>query len=274
MLFDLEYKQLAHVANDVRADMIAYDSGKAEHRKALREALPRFLGNVFAVHGTSFSEEHLDAVIEAIDAKIIEVDFMVAAMDACSPIEIIGLATGVPSFGVEPDKYNNLIIYPIYHGEDFSVDPDKAKLFRERTRTANNPSGTGAGSWGMRRKIMLLFDDPDWVYAGRDNAHHPENIPIIGVMEKNGSVRGTKQDSPLLQIHGLTPQMKSLIGDVVETFDLPADALGITKCPNNFFTRWASADGNQQIEVTFTRKASTSDGQPEVWAKIKSNRNF
>jgi hypothetical protein len=187
---------------------------------------------------------------------------------------IAGLATGAPTFGIEADKFNNLQVFPVKHGEDLCVDPGIAKLFREATKNPLNPNGIGAGTWFMREQIRQSVSNPDWVSAGRDNEHYLGNAPIIGVMDKFGSIRGTEQDSAILQIKGLTDSMQRRWKVPVETLALPADALGIALNTNNFLTRWSSDDDKQQIAVIFTKMASTFDGEPVVWTKIKSNGNL
>jgi len=126
----------------------------------------------------------------------------------------------------------------------------------------------------MCEQIRQSVSNPDWVSGGRDNEHYLGNAPIIGVMDKFGSVRGTEQDSAILQTKGLTGNMQRRWRVPVETLALPADALGIKFNANNFLTRWSSNDGKQQIAVIFTKMASTFDGEPVVWTKIKSNGNL
>lgn len=64
--------------------------------------------------------------------------------------------------------------------------------------------------------------------------------------------------------------MQKRIGFIVEVKALPMDRLGLRLSPNHFMTHWSSKDKKQQIAVTYTRKASTFDGKPVVWAKIKT----
>lgn len=271
MSFGLRYDQLTPVAGNVRAGIVSYDGSNPEHRIVLREALPRFLGSLGAVHGEAFPSHHIDAVIDVANAKEIEVDFLLVAFNACSPVLIGGLATGAATFGAKCDENNNLRIFPVKHGEDLCVDKNIARLFREHTRGQLHPSGIGAGTWFMREQIRSSISKPHWVFAGRDNEHSPENPQIKGVMDKFGAVHGTEKDSAVLQLNGLPYDMKRRWGVSIETQALPADALGIKLCPNNFITRWSSNDGKQQIVVIYTKMASTFDGQPVVWTKIKSN---
>jgi len=76
----------------------------------------------------------------------------------------------------------NLKIYPIWHGEDLAVDEKIAGLFRECTKCLLHPKGMGKGTWFMREQIikrsLRSSDDPDWVFAGRDNEHCLGNLPI------------------------------------------------------------------------------------------------
>ena len=274
MSLGLTYDQLTPVSGTVRAGMVAYNGNNLEHRSALRGSLPRFLGEVAAVHGESFPHHQLETIIEIANAKEIEIEFCLVGFEACRQVSIAGLATGAPTFGIERDRNNNLRIVPVKHGEDLCVDKDMAKLFREHTRSSANPQGIGLGTWFMREQIRRSVTDPDWVLAGRDNEHSPDNQPIIGLMDKFGAVRGTERDSAVLQIDEPTYDMRRRWGVDVKTQALPADALGINHCPNNFLTRWSSEDGKQQIAVTYTKLPSVLDNQTVVWTKIKSNGNL
>lgn len=277
MSFGIGYEQLTPVSGDVRAGIVSYNGDNPEHRAILREALPRFLGSLGAVHGEAFPKHHLDAVIDVIHSKEIEVDFFLVALDLCCPVLIGGLATGAPTFGAEPDENNNLRIFPVKHGEDLSVDKHIAKLFRENTRNQQNPNGIGAGTWFMGEQIKRSTLNDHWSFAGRDNEHSPENPAIIGLMDKFGSVRGTERDSAVLQLNGLTDAMIAVnwrLRVPVETESLPSHTNGLGLCTNNFLTRWHSEDNKQQVMVVYTKMASTFDGQPVVWTKIKSNGNL
>jgi hypothetical protein len=125
----------------------------------------------------------------------------------------------------------------------------------------------------MREQIRRSLGNPDWVPVGRDNEHSPNNPPIISVISKFGAAHSTVQDSAVLQLDEPSKIGKRW-GVSVKTESLPADALGIEACSNNFVTRWSSEDGTQQIAVIFTKMASTFDGHPVVWTKIKSNGNL
>lgn len=275
MSLGLSYEQLMPVAGNVRAGVVSYDGSNPEHRAVLRDALPRFLGSVAAVHGESFPYHCLDSIMEIVNAKEIQIDFLVVGIEACRPITLAGLATSAQTFGVEWDKNNNLKIFPVQHGEDLCVDKDIAKLFREHTRSTFNPDGIGAGTWFMREQIRRSVSDPDWVFAGRDNEHSPNNPPIIGLMDKFGAVRGTEQNSAVLQIDGLTGDMERRWGvNNIQKLALPTDPLGLKPCSNNFLTSWESKGGAQQIAVVFTKLPSILDGQTVVWTKIKSNGNL
>ncbi|MDX2028232.1 MAG: hypothetical protein SFW62_06320 [Alphaproteobacteria bacterium] len=272
--FELPGHELFPVANQVRAGIVSYDGANPHVRAKFRQAIPRFLGSLGAVHGAKFSEHNLDAVMEVLDHKVMNAELLQVRLGTDGPVLDAALATGAPDFGVEWDKSDKLRIYPVYHGEDLCVDKDIAALFREYTKCLLYPNGMGLGTWFMREQIRRSISDPDWVFAGRDNEHFPDNGAIRGVMDKFGAVHGTEGDSWVLQLHGLTPSMESRFGvNNVTKEDLPSDALGISKCPNNFLVRWGVDGDPQQIAVTFRRLASTFDAEPVVWAKIKSHGN-
>lgn len=126
----------------------------------------------------------------------------------------------------------------------------------------------------MREQIRRSVSNPDWVFAGRDNEHSPDNPPIMGLMDKFGAVRGTERDSAVLELSGLTEAMRGRWLAHVETQALPSHMNALEICPNNFVTRWSSSDGKQQIAVIFTKMASTFSGHPVVWTKIRSNGNL
>jgi len=63
MPFLLKYDHLTPVLGTVRAGLVSYNGNDPEHRAALREALPRFLGSLGAVHGEIFPEHHINDVI-------------------------------------------------------------------------------------------------------------------------------------------------------------------------------------------------------------------
>lgn len=274
--------QLTPVSGSVRAGIVTYDRNNEEHQKLLREGIPHFLGSLGAVHGETFPKEQLEAVIDVINAGDIEVDFFFAKFGPRSPVKFVGLATGAPTFGAEPDSNGNLKIFPIKHGEDLVVDEHFAKLFRNRTKCPQYPNGIGAGSFFMAEQIRRSINHrrangkKRWIFAGRDNEYMAENLPIIGVMDKFGAIRGDKKSCAVLELNGLTPEMERRWGvdDKVITEDLPKYANGLGKNPNSFLTRWSSEDGKQQIVVIFTKLASTFDGRPVVWTKVKSNGNL
>ena len=274
MNFGLTYEQLTPVAGKVRAGLVSYNGDDPEHQVALREALPRFLGTLGAVHGAIFPSHYVDAVIEVANSKIIDIDFFQVGLNERGLVQNAGLATGFQTFGAECDESNNLKFFPCHHGEDLCVDKDVAKLFREYTKCLLYPNGMGAGTWVMREQILRSVSNPYWVYGGRDNEHYFGNPQIIGVMDKFGSIRGSERDSAVLQIDGLTAHMKPRWGVQVVKEDLPSRENIFDICPNNFLTRWSSEDGKQQIAVIFSRSASTFDGHPVVWTKIKSNGNL
>lgn len=274
MAFGFKYDQLTPVAGSVRAAVVPYSRNDPEHETVLREALPRFLGSLGAVHGEGFPKHHLEAVIDVVNAKEIEVDFFLVALDTCCPVLIGGLATGAPTFGVDWDSNNNLKIFPVKHGEDLCIDKHIGKLFRKYTQGKTHPNGIGPGTWFMREQMRCSVENPNWVFAGRDNEHSPDNLPIMGLMDKFGAVRGTKHDSAILQLDGLPYEMRKRWLASVETMALPSDRLGLRLSHNNFLTRWSSSDGKQQVAVIYTKMASTFNGQPVVWTKIKSNGNL
>ncbi len=277
MNLDFASGHLRPVAGSVSAGIITYDRDNPDHRRLLREGIPHFLGSLGAEHGEAYPQEHLEAVLEVINAKEIEVDFFFVKLDQHAPIKFAGLATGAPTFGVEPDTNNNLRIFPIKHGEDLVVDQAVAQSFREQTKCDLYPNGVGAGSFFMAEQIRRSINPrrPDgkqrWVYAGRDNEYMAENMPIIRVMDKYGAIRGTERNSPVLELNGLTPDMERRWGVNVVTEDFPKHTNGQGSDANNFLTRWSSKDGEQQIVVIFTKLASTFDGRPVVWTKVKSN---
>jgi len=209
------------------------------------------------------------------DAKIIDIDFFQVAFDSLSPTVTAGLATGFQTFGAEADGQNNLKVFPYHHGEDLCVDPAIAGEFRKCTAFPPiYPNGMGAGTWIMREQILRSVSNPYWVFAGRDNEHYLGNSPIKGVMEKFGSLPCTEEDSAVLELDVRANNLKPRWGVVVEKEDLPTREDSLEICPNNFLTRWSSEDGKQQIVMTFRRSASTFEGQPVVWVKIKSNGNL
>ena len=263
------------VARGARAGVFSYNKSNPLHRKVIRAAIPLFLGTLGAVHGEEYPAQHLDAVTEAVNADVMKVDFLCYAKGSCDRIVLCGLATRAETFGVEWDKNHNLRLVPLDHGEDLCVDKDVARVFRETTRSASNPDGIGAGTWFMREQIRRSVSNPHWVFAGRDNEHFVGNAPIRGVMDKFGAVHGTEQDSAVFQLSsGPTPEMKRRFGGTVETKALPMDRLGLRLSPNHFMTHWSSEDYKQQIAVTYTKMASTFDGKPVVWAKIKTHGDW
>ena len=272
MNLGLSYDQLTPVEGNVRAEIVAHDSRNPLHRKLLRKVAPLLLGSVAAVHGGTFSEQHMQALEQATGFKEIIVRYAVAATQVCSIPEVVGMATVVPTFGTAWDKDNNLKLYPVEHGEDMGVDKEQAKLFRELTRSATYPNGIGLGSWFMKEQIRQSIGNPNWVIGGRDNEHAPDNLPIIGLMDKFGAQRGTEQDSAVLQIDELTHDMKRRWGvDNIQTLALPANTLDSHQCPNNFLTHWSNGTGSQQIAVTYTKLPSILDNETVVWTKVKSH---
>lgn len=277
MNLDFVAGPLRPVAGSVSAGIVTYDRDNPDHQSLLREGIPHFLGSLGDVHGEAFPQENLEAVLEVINAREIEVDFFFVRPDQHSPVKFAGLATGAPTFGAEPDGNNNLRILPIKHGEDLVVDQAIAQLFREQTKCDLYPKGIGAGSFFMAEQIRRSINPrrvdgkQRWVYAGRDNEYMAENMPIIGVMDKYGAIRGTERNSPVLELNGLTSDMERRWGVNVVTEDFPKHSNSHGSDPNNFLTRWSSVDGKQQIVVIFTKLASTFDGRPVVWTKVKSN---
>ncbi|MGE3622954.1 MAG: hypothetical protein AB7H77_03640 [Bdellovibrionales bacterium] len=273
MTLGLTYNDLKPVANNVRAALVRFNPSNELHEPTLRKVIPPFLGGLAAVHGTEFDSRFLDAAVDCINAKEVELDFLVVATDLCSPVLLAGLATSVRTFGAQCDENNNLKLYPYHHGEDLFIDDLIAKQFKVQTQSLLYPKGIGAGTWLMREQIIRSISKPHWVYAGRDNEHFADNLPIIGVMNKFGAVHGTDEDSSILELLKLTDNFTRRWGvNNIESEELPADALGLRPCPNNFLSRWASKDGKQQIAVIFTKLPSALDGgEPVVWTKIKSN---
>ena len=266
--FELPDRLLFPVANDVKAGIIMYDGTSSPIRAKFRQAIPRFLGSLGTVHGAKFPLHRLNAVMEVMDHKIMNAELLQVRLGKNGPVLDAALATGAPNLGVDWDKNHNLKVYPVYHGEDLCVDQDVAVLFREYTKCLLYPNGVGMGSWFMREQILRSIDDPDWVFAGRDNEHFPKNAPIRCVMDKFGAIHGTERDSSVLQISELEPRFG--VANVTKV-DLPADALGITSDPNNFLVRWGQDGDPQQVAATFRRLASTFDAEPVVWVKIKSH---
>ena len=271
MVEGIEWGQLLPVADGVCAGVIPYDPRYPMHEHILRDASTRFLGSLAIKHGAEFSNDNVEQIVAAANAQETMVSFIYVDWTGSGQGTLVGMCTGASTFGAEWDNNNKLTVVPVYHGEDLFIDADAAKKFRSLTTSEQKPNGIGLGSWVVGEQLRLSVSNPDWVFAGRDNEHAPDNQAIMGVMKKYGAVLGTEQDSAVLQLDRLDGDIKNSWGVPVLTESLQADPLETRSCPNNFMTRWESSDGFQQIAVIFRKLPPTSDAETVVWTKIKSN---
>lgn len=117
MNFDIDYEQLLPVAGDVRAGLVRYNGRNPKYEAALREAMLRYLAPEGAGHGLEYPKEYMDAVVAAVNAGQIVVQFPVVALTRSRPV-VAGIMTEVPSFASRHGEDGRLHIVPCLHAED------------------------------------------------------------------------------------------------------------------------------------------------------------
>jgi hypothetical protein len=162
---------------------------------------------------------------------------------------------------------------PGEHGEDTSLSQSLSKIVRELTATEENPGGIRLGTCFTQERIRLSMTDPafmpfDMVSGGRTGEHWIDNIPITKLYKKFNTTLGTR-DTPILQLNGLTPEMR----DRVRRMKIPIEPEGLAtgnSDPHSNIFLIRRVEGDAEIALSFTESISTFLGHPVVRVNAKS----
>jgi hypothetical protein len=211
--------QLSLVTENVRAGIVPMDGTNQDHVRLFKKYGAKFYQRLALVHGTAFSPENVERIMNAVANSDVELRFIYVAKELCDKVTkkptvelmLAGIMTIVESYDVRWSKQGKRQIFPLEHGEDLILDETAARWFREATKTDDNPKGMGLGSFIIREQINQAANDPDFRGIAKDNEIGVENIAIQGAMRNNGAEIGTPEDSA---VHVVIPAKLDLGGSL------------------------------------------------------------